>query len=130
MVASKPATILYGESDAKELSTQTRMLEKAGYKVVPALGRQALEDAVAHTAFHLLILGHTLTKDERHHLAYMAKKFNASSRVLVLHASGKHPKVDLAVDSRGGERVVLDAVAQLLALGAAHVSQAAGAAVA
>lgn len=108
--------ILYGETDAQVMSTQARVLEKAGYVVVPAMGREAIEGAVARTAFNLVILGHTLTKDDRHHLAYAAKRFNPATRVLVLHASGKHPKVDLAIDSRRGEAAVLEAVSQLMAV--------------
>jgi DNA-binding NtrC family response regulator len=116
MMTSKLARILYGEADAQVLSAQVRIFEEGGYAVAPALGRDVIADAVVHAAFDLVILGHTLTKDDRHHLAYMAKKFNPATRVLVLHASGKHPKVDLAIDSRRGEGAVLEAVAQLLAV--------------
>ncbi len=116
MTDAKLARVLYGEADAQVMSMQARMLEKAGYAVVPATGRKAIEGAVSHTLFDLVILGHTLTKDDRHHLAYMAKKFNPATRVLVLHASGKHPKVDLAIDSRRGEGAVLEAIAHLLAV--------------
>lgn len=119
MMTSKLARILYGEDNEEVLSAQLGVFGKAGYVVVPARGRKAIEDAVMHGAFDLVILGHSLTKDDRHHLSYMAKKFNPATRVLVLHASGKHPKVDLAIDSRRGERVVLEAVAQLLAMRAA-----------
>lgn len=114
-MASRKATILYGEANGQVLSAQLAMFEKAGYVVVPAPGREAIAGAIVHAAFDVVILGHTLTRDDRHHLAYMAKKFNAATRVLVLHASGKHPKVDLAIDSRRGEGAVLEAVAQLLA---------------
>ncbi len=126
MMTFKLGRILYGEVNAEVLSTQLRMFERVGYRVVPALGRQAIEDAISHAVFDLVILGHTLTKDDRHHLPYMAKKCNPATRVLVLHASGKHPKVDLAIDSRDGETAVLEAVAQLaVARASDKVSQAA-----
>jgi hypothetical protein len=115
VMSSKLARILYGESDARVLSAQKKMFEMAGYVVVTAIGRKEIEEAVKHSDFGLVILGHTLTRDDRHHLPYMAKKVNAATRVLVLHASGKHPSVDLAVDSRDGERSVLAAVAALIA---------------
>ncbi|MFB3812497.1 MAG: hypothetical protein ACE14L_00175 [Terriglobales bacterium] len=51
-------------------------------------------------------MGHTFHKDDRHHLAYAVKKLNLESRLLVLHASGRHPKVDLALDSRRGPEAV------------------------
>jgi DNA-binding NtrC family response regulator len=113
-MSPKLGRILYGEANAQVSAAQQKMFEKAGYVVVTALGRAAIEDAVKQSAFGLIILGHTLTRDDRHHLPYMAKKANPGTKVLVLHASGKHPKVDIALDSRDGERVVLTAVAKLL----------------
>jgi DNA-binding NtrC family response regulator len=108
------ATILYGENNAQVMGEQLKMLEKSGYAVVTALGRAAVEKALKANAYRLVILGHTLTKDDRHHLPYMAKKANNATRILVLHASCKHPKVDIAIDSRDGERAVLAAIGQLL----------------
>ena len=65
------------------------------------------------TDYDIVVLGHTLNKDDRHHLPYMAKKTNSDTQVLVLHASGKHPAVDIAVDSRYGEKTVLNALESL-----------------
>jgi len=111
---SKLARILYGESDAQVLAAQKKMFEVAGYVVVTALGRKEIEAALKHSDFGVVVLGHTLTRDDRHHLPYMAKKQNPATRVLVLHASGKHPGVDLSLDSRDGEHRVLAAMATLL----------------
>ncbi len=105
--------ILYCEADEHVLSEQTRMLNQAGYAVVPILGRAAMEEAVKAGGFDVALLGHTLNRDDRHHLPYMVKKANREARVVVLHASGRHPQVDIAIDSRAGERVVLEAIAQL-----------------
>ncbi len=113
---SKLGKILCAEANSQVLSAQVSMFNKAGYAVVPALGRATVEVALAQSAFDVVVFGHTLTKDDRHHLPYVAKKANPATRVLVLHASGKHPKVDLALDSRLGEAVVLEAVAQLMGL--------------
>ena len=114
-MSAKLAKILYGESNEQVSSTQMKQFEQAGYTVEFAIGRDAIANAVKRSAFDLVILGHTLTKDDRHHLPYMAKKANPATRVLVLHSSGKHPAVDLAIDSRDSEHAVLKAVAQLLA---------------
>ena len=111
---AKLGRILYGEANADILAAQTKLFERAGYVVVTATGRKEIESAIKHSDFALVILGHTLTKDDRHHLPYMAKKLNPSTRVLVMHASGKHPQVDLAIDSRTGEQAVLTAVAALI----------------
>ncbi len=114
MRTAQKAKIFYGEADPKVASAQTPMFERAGYAVEVAIGRKAIEETLARGGFEVVVLGHTLNKDDRHHLPYLAKKANEETRVLVLHASGKHPKVDIALDSRRGEAVVLQAVADLL----------------
>ena len=102
--------ILYCESDGTVLKAQSAMFERAGYAVEHACGRATAEQALRKGGYDLVILGHTLTKDDRHHLPYMAKKASQNIQVLVLHASGKHPAVDYAMDSRDGERAVIAAL--------------------
>src|SRR5438270_4334189 len=113
---SKTAKILYGEADSTVQSQQARMMEKAGYSVQSALGRREVEDAVRKHKFDVVVLGHTMNRDDRHHLPYMAKKANPDVQVLVLHASGKHPGVDASIDSRSGEKALLNAISGLLEL--------------
>jgi DNA-binding NtrC family response regulator len=111
---SNKATILYGEGDSQSLKLHTAVMEKAGYSVETAVGRRAIEEAVRKGSYDLVVLGHKLTRDDRHHLPYMVKKANESTRVLVIHASGKHHAVDASIDSRDGDRVLLEALAELL----------------
>ena len=108
----RKTAILYCEADLKVLSTQTKLFNKAGYAVVPIEGRTAMEAAVKAGGFDIALLGHTLTRDDRHHLPYMVKKSNPDAREVGLHASGKHPAVDVSLDSRLGERALLEAIAQ------------------
>ena len=123
MTTRRP-TILYAETNAQVLSEQVAAFEKAGYTVVSALGgRHAVEVALAQATFDVVVLGHTISKDDRHHLPYRSKKLKPYVPVLVLHASCKHPRVDLALDSRRGERVVLEAVAELIATNPVPVRQ-------
>jgi DNA-binding NtrC family response regulator len=112
--ASIKGNVLYGEGDADALNAHKPVLEKAGYRVETAVGRQAIQEAVRKAGYDVVILGHTLTRDDRHHLPYMAKKANQSTRVLVIHASGKHHAVDAAIDSRDGDRVLLETMSELL----------------
>ncbi len=107
--------VLYCEADPATLSAQTKLFTKAGFAVVPILGRTAMEQAVKAGGFDIAVLGHTLNRDDRHHLPYMVKKAHRQARVVVLHASGKHPQVDVAVDDRLGERALLEAMAQAAA---------------
>jgi len=117
-MAAKPARtdavpmgrILYAENDTKILSQQAKLFEQAGYTVERAEGRAATQQALRQGVYDAIVLGHTLSKDDRHHLPYMAKKSGPHTAVLVLHASGKHPAVDLAIDSRQGDKAVLEAL--------------------
>ena len=108
------AKVLYGEGDSAALRAHLGTLEKAGYAVKTAVGRHAIEAAARQDSFDVVVLGHTLTRDDRHHLPYMVKKANSLTRILVVHASGRHHEVDAAIDSRDGEHVLLDAMAGLL----------------
>lgn len=111
---SVKAKVLYGEGDERALQHHLPVMEKAGYAVTTVIGRRAIEQAVRQNSYDVVVLGHTLTRDDRHHLPYMAKKANSSCRVLVIHASGKHHEVDAAIDSRDGDRVLLEALSELL----------------
>lgn len=115
MAGQSKSAILYVEDDEKALAAQAPVLQKAGHTVTQVVGRAAAEQALKQSTFELVILGHTLSKDDRHHLPYKARKANEDTRILVLHASGKHPAVDMAIDSRQGAETVLNAVSTLLA---------------
>jgi DNA-binding NtrC family response regulator len=112
-VASSNGKLLYCENDSKVLQAQTAMFERAGYSVECIQGRAAAEQALRKGGYDIVVLGHTMTKDDRHHLPYVAKKGHEETQVLVLHASGKHYAVDLAMDSRDGEKAVVAALNSL-----------------
>lgn len=112
--ASAHGNILYGENDGAVLASESKLFEQAGYSVTKAVGRAAIEQALKTGHYDAVVLGHTLTKDDRHHLPYMTKKSGRDTQVLVLHASGKHPAVDIAMDSREGPDEVLKALASLM----------------
>jgi len=114
--ASKPTIkILYGECDEQVQSTQAAEMKKAGHHVTTALGRQAVQDALKCDAFDLVILGSTLTKDDRHHLPYMVKRAHQGTKVLVMHAASRHHEVDAAVDANTSMQFVLEKIARLMA---------------
>src|ERR1700694_3047426 len=92
--------ILYAEGDAEILAAQAITIENAGHHVTQAQGRQRVEEALHGDAFDLVVLGPTLTKNDRHHLPYMVKKANAETSILVMHADGsRHPYVDACTDT-------------------------------
>jgi DNA-binding NtrC family response regulator len=106
--------VLYGELNGEVLSAQAESLQKAGYKVETAVGRAGVMDALKREGFDLVILGATLTRDDRHHLPYMAKKAHAGTRVLVMHTDGsRHPYVDGNIDTGESMERLLEKIGSL-----------------
>ena len=106
--------ILYGESDEPTLSAQAAEMTKAGHHVTTALNRQGVQEALRRDAFDLVILGATLSKEDRHHLPYMVKKAHKGTKVLVMHAGTHHHEVDAVVDSSLSMHRILERIAALL----------------
>jgi len=101
--------ILYGEGDEDVLKAQTVTLEKAGHQVQQAIGRKAVDEAIRKNSFDLVMLGATLTRNDRHHLPYMVKKVSTETKVLVMHADGsRHPYVDACTDTGASLESVLN----------------------
>ena len=107
--------ILYGEADDQVQATQAAEMKKAGHHVTTAIGRQGVQEALRRDAFDLVILGSTLSKDDRHHLPYMVKKAHVGTKVLVMHAASRHHEVDAAVDANMSMQFVLEKIARLMA---------------
>jgi DNA-binding NtrC family response regulator len=107
-MAKSKLRILYGEGDSDILAAQAAAIEKAGHIVLPAEGRKAVVEALKKNSFDLVLLGATLTRNDRHHLPYMAKKAGAEMSVLVMHADGsRHPYVDACTDTGASLESVL-----------------------
>lgn len=121
--------VLYGEGDEEVLANQAAALEKAGHTVQKAQGRKAVDEALKKSTFDLVILGASLTRNDRHHLPYMAKKANAEISVLVLHADGtRHPYVDACVDTGADVEHILSRIETMKIAGMMPAAKAAGAA--
>ncbi|HLV86990.1 MAG TPA: hypothetical protein VKV39_08450 [Candidatus Sulfotelmatobacter sp.] len=100
--------VLYGEGEEEILKQQAAEMEKAGHAVHQAIGRKAVQEALNKSQFDLVVLGSTLSRNDRHHLPYMVKKTNAETSVLVMHADGsRHPYVDACVDTGSSMESVL-----------------------
>ena len=72
-MAKSKLRILYGEGDSEVLAAQAAAMEKAGHIVQAAEGRKAVTEALQKNRFDLVVLGATLTRNDRHHLPYMVK---------------------------------------------------------
>lgn len=106
--------VLYGEGDSEILAAQATTIKKAGHQVETAVGRKAVEESFRKGSFDLVVLGPTLTRNDRHHLPYVIKKANTGARVLVMHTDGeRHPYVDGNIDTG---RSIDDLVAKIAAM--------------
>ncbi len=112
--------ILYAESDEATLAAQAVAMRNAGHCVTTALKRQGTQEALRRDAFDLVILGSTLSKDDRHHLPYMVKKAHAGTKVLVMHAGTHHHEVDAVVDPNISMHRILEKIAAVLQPAAAR----------
>ncbi len=63
--SSSKLRILYAEGDSEVLASQSVTIEKAGYNVTQAEGRKQVQDILRQKKFDLVILGPTLTKNDR-----------------------------------------------------------------
>jgi DNA-binding NtrC family response regulator len=116
--------ILYGEGDAEVLAAQAESVQKAGHQVTTTVGRKGVEEALKKDAFDLVMLGPTLTRNDRHHLPYMVKKSHRGTRVLVMHADGgRHPYVDTATDTGRSIESILETIASMMEQQKAVVSR-------
>ncbi|MGA8151515.1 MAG: hypothetical protein WB952_11240 [Terriglobales bacterium] len=111
---SSKLKVLYGEGNAEVLAAQAVSIQKAGHQVETAIGRKAVEEAVRKGSFDLVVLGPSLTKNDRHHLPYIVKKVGPGTPVLVMHTDGeRHPAVDGNIDTG---RSIDDLVAKIAAM--------------
>jgi DNA-binding NtrC family response regulator len=106
--------ILYGESNEHTLSAQAAEMTKVGHHVTTALDRKSVQEALKNDAFDLVILGATMSKEDRHHLPYMVKKAHQGTKVLVMHAGTHHHEVDAIVDPNISMNRILEKIAGLL----------------
>lgn len=127
MPKSAQLSILYAEDDLELLASQGSQIQKAGHAVDQVTGRKAVEESVRRKSYDLVILGDTLSKNDRHHLPYMVKKANQATQVLVLHSTHGHPSVDKEIDSPYTPEKLMEAIAALAPQKAEAKAAAAGA---
>jgi DNA-binding NtrC family response regulator len=128
MAKAAKLKILYGEGDAQVLASQAVSMEKAGHSVQQAAGRKAVQEALGKGSFDLVVLGPTLSRNDRHHLPYMVKKTHAETGVLVMHTDGsRHPYVDACTDTGASLETVLARIEGMRIAGTMPLAAAAGA---
>lgn len=125
-MAKSKLRILYGEGDEDILKAQAATMEKGGHSVQTAMGRKAVDEAIRKSSFDLVVLGATLTRNDRHHLPYLVKKVSTETKVLVMHADGsRHPYVDACTDTGASLETVLNRIEAMNLTGAMRAAAAA-----
>lgn len=124
MAKAAKLRILYGEGDAEAQTAPAAAFEQAGHMVQRVLGRKEVAEALKTGTFDLVVLGPSLTRNDRHHLPYMVKKARVETIVLVMHADGsRHPYVDACTDTGAS---VENVVARIEGMRIAGIVSAAG----
>jgi DNA-binding NtrC family response regulator len=127
MAKAAKLRILYGEGDAEEQAVPAAAFEKAGHTVEKAVGRKAVVESLSKGSFDLVVLGPSLTRNDRHHLPYMVKKAQPEAAVLVMHADGsRHPYVDACTDTGASIENVLARIEGMQIAGMMIAAAAAG----
>lgn len=117
-MAKSKLRILYGEADEEVLKTQAAAFEKAGHTVHQAIGRKAVDEAIRKSPFDLVILGSSMTRNDRHHLPYMVRKAS-QAKVFAMHADGsRHHEVDAWIDSGSSMESILNRIEAMNIAGA------------
>jgi DNA-binding NtrC family response regulator len=120
--------ILYGEGETEVLAATAVSFENAGFSVEKAVGRKGVEEALKKGAFDLVVLGPTLTRNDRHHLPYTVKKAHAETSVLVMHSDGsRHPYVDACTDTGASPEQVVARIESMKIAGLMPAATGAGA---
>lgn len=94
MEASSSIRILSVCRPGGALYLRNAILEKAGFAVFPAVGMGAALAALEDDLFHLVVIGHLYTAEEKDVIAGKAK--SRGMKVLCMHAEALPPRVPLA----------------------------------
>lgn len=123
---SKPNSalkVLYTELNEQVLSAGAEELQKAGFSVQTAIGRQAGLDAINQSKFDFVVLGGTLSRNDRHHLPFIAKKASQATKVVVMHTDGSgHHYVDANTETGESMDYLLRKISSLQPKAAAAVA--------
>ena len=89
------------------------LFNRAGYQAEAADIEGALRFLMTVKA-HVLVIDHTLSKEERHWFVHSARQLSSTVRILALHSAAKDSGADLAMDSRLGPDAILANLALLI----------------
>lgn len=89
------------------------LFNRAGYQTLAADIEGAL-GLLTTVKAHVLVIDHTLSKEQRHRFVHLARRLSSTVRILALHSAAKDCGADLAMDSRLGPDAILANLALLI----------------
>ncbi|MCI0352149.1 MAG: hypothetical protein L0Z53_22240 [Acidobacteriales bacterium] len=107
-----PVSVLIVSHEPMLRDTYTMLFQQAGYIAEQAELDQSPRRLKTGT-FALLVMDHTLSKDERESLVLLARQLSPNSKTVALHSSAKDCGADLAMDSREGAEEILKRVKEM-----------------
>lgn len=94
--------------------TRVLLLEKAGHTPQVAESCAQAKEVLQLTKFDLVILDHTLNKDDRIDLIQFIRQIGGTTRILLLHKRGADCGADLFLDSREGPDALMAAIDSII----------------
>jgi DNA-binding response OmpR family regulator len=110
--ARKPATVLVVGHESMLRESYAMLFQQAGYVAEEAEVDQSPRRLKSGT-FALLVMDHTLSKEERESLVILTRQLSPNAKTVALHSSASDCGADLAMDSREGAEEILKRVGEL-----------------
>lgn len=107
-------SVLVVSAEGSIRQTRVLLLEQAGHTPQVAESCARAKEALQLSQFDLVILDHTLSKDDRIHFIQSMHKTGSITRVLLLHKSAADCGADLHLDSREGPDALIAAIDSIL----------------
>jgi DNA-binding response OmpR family regulator len=89
------------------------LFKRAGYRA-EATDIEVALPLLTRLKAHVLVVDHTLSKEQRHRFVRSVRQVSSSVRILALHSAAKDSGADLVMDSRLGPDAILANVALLI----------------
>lgn len=107
-------SVLVVSAELSIRQTRVLLLEEAGHTPQVAESCAQAQEVLQLAKFDLVMLDHTLSKDDRIDFIQSMRKMGSITRVLLLHKSAADCGADLHLDSREGPDALIAAIDSIL----------------
>jgi len=94
--------------------TYAILFNRAGYEAETAEIDDSVE-LLKTVKAGVLLIDHTLSKEQRHWLVHLARKLSSNTRIVALHSAARDCGADLVMDSREGPDAIVAGIQALIA---------------